>query len=1083
MSFDVNHILLPIVLLPIFGALYNGIMGRRVDKTVVTTVAVGSVVGSFLLSLVGFGYLLSADASVPPVLVHDVYEWFSITVGSVDVPVRVRFVMDHLSGIMTVMVTGIGALIHVYSTGYMEDDPGYARFMAYLNLFMASMLVLVLASNFPLMFVGWEGVGLCSYLLIGYWFTNPDYAAAGKKAFIVNRIGDFGVLIGMFILVAYVAPRSADAFEFSTINAMARTTLESGLGLGDAPFSFSGGAATFTVATAAGLFIFLGCTGKSAQIPLFVWLPDAMAGPTPVSALIHAATMVTAGVYLCCRLSPVLVESPTCMAVIAITGALTALLAASVALVQNQMKRILAYSTVSQLGFMFSAVGMGAFAGGFFHVFTHAFFKACLFLGAGSVMHAVHAHGDADIRYLGGLRKKLPATHLTFLIATIAIAGLPPLAGFFSKDEILLGAMTWFFEAPSRWNETMSFTENVTSGNWAGGWVGMFVFVVLSITAAMTAFYMFRLYFRTFWGEYKGGHAPHAHHDEHGHEGEHGHGEHDDHWVEPHESPDAMTTPLWVLAIGAALVGFLGLPHLIPVHGINWWSGWLTPQHEEFLHVYEEAVASGAAHVDALNQGTAAARRVWSGVATLSFDDQLVHASPLAAGLAMGVGTTVALLGFLFAFLWYQKADGEIPASMMQRMPALHRFLMDKWRIDELYGATIVAPMKWLGVVAANLDRFLVDMVLTKLSAWAMKALGFVVTRAQNGLLYAYAAMFVVGFAGLTWWFTYPHPSPEGEETAVGQVAWTVTPSLGTEFRWDFDSDGEWDSEWTAEGRAEHDYASHRRADPSDHSGAQIDALVGVFETLADNFGPNEHVVAQGDRPVAIEFPSVIPNEMWLHPGARREGLAGVFSDWFPSRPALQMATVQRFQGRLPEGQVPQPGEDGKRRVRLRFSIHPLPTEGNASPAATWGPIEREVVVAEDGRFGVLLGVEEPLLPSQLPRAIERQDDGSELVRTHGIVRFGTAPEAQEAIDFAPQTGMVVHINDAAIRDDDIDDGLLLLEPGSRIPVGNEMFLTVAVQVRATVEARNAFGNTTRRSESLTLRVARRAHAQAEVAR
>ncbi|MCA9857210.1 MAG: hypothetical protein KC458_08030, partial [Dehalococcoidia bacterium] len=730
-------------------------------------------------------------------------------------------------------------------------------------------------------------------------------------------------------------------------------------------------------------------------------------------------------------------------------------------------------------GFMFAAVGAGAFTAGFFHVFTHAFFKACLFLGAGSVMHAVHAHGDADIRYLGGLRKKMPATHMTFLIATAAIAGLPPLAGFFSKDEILLGAATWFFESPDRWNGSIGWWENLKNGNWAGGWVGMFVFVVLSLAAAMTAFYMFRLYFRTFWGEYKGGHAPEAHGDHgddaHAH-GDDGHG-HDDHWVEPHESPDSMTGPLWVLALGAGLVGLLGLPHLIPVHGINWWSSWMTPQHEEFLHSYEAALEGGAEHVAALNTGTQAARHVYSGVAALSFNGQMVHAPPIAAGLAMGVGFTVALLGFLLAFLWYQRADGEVPGRMMQSMPRLHRFLMDKWRVDELYEATIVSLMKWLGVVAANLDRFLVDMVLTKLTSWGMKALGFVVTRAQTGAVYAYAAMFVVGIAGLTWWFTYPHPMPEGEEARIGQIAWEVVPGLGTEFRWDYDSDGEWDTEWSAEASTTHDYANHRRSDPNDRSGAHFAALVGVFDTGADNFGPHEHVVEQGGGPVTLQFPNVIPSQFWAHPNAAPpDGWDRFLFELFgPEEPTLEMATVQRFDGELPEGSIPEAAEDGSRTVTLSFSIHPLAGEGEAP--ATWGPVEREVNVSADGRFSVLLGAEEELLISQIPQALEPQEDGSEVARMHGIVRFG---DQSSEMDFEPQTGMLVHIHDAAIRDDDIDDGLLLLQPGASLPVGNGFTLTVAVQIRGTVEARNAFGNTTRSSQAVTLHVAERPQARAQ---
>ena len=439
--------------------------------------------------------------------------------------------MDSLSGVMTLVVTGVGGLIHLYSIGYMGDDEGYPRFMSFLNLFMASMLILVLGSSLPVMFVGWEGVGLCSYLLIGFWYENRVYAAAGRKAFVVNRIGDFGVLVGMFILVGV-----AGSFEFADINAAAM----GGQFRADFPFGILG--VMPSLATVACVFLFLGCTGKSAQIPLYVWLPDAMAGPTPVSALIHAATMVTAGVYLCCRLSPLFITSDVAMAIIAVTGTLTALLAASIAVVQREMKKILAYSTVSQLGFMFAAVGVGFFAAGFFHVFTHAFFKACLFLGAGSVMHAVHAHGDADIFKLGGLKKVLPITRWTFLASCLAIAGFPLTSGFFSKDEILLGAAAQIYRPDDALQHA----------------VGWFTLIGLTLAAVMTAFYMFRLYFLTFTGEYRSADQS----------GDHPYDAH------PHESPPSMTIPLVVLGLGALFAGFLGLPHVLPITGTHLHSWW-----------------------------------------------------------------------------------------------------------------------------------------------------------------------------------------------------------------------------------------------------------------------------------------------------------------------------------------------------------------------------------------------------------------------------------------------------------------------------------------------------------------------------
>ncbi len=740
--------LLPwIVLLPLLGAVINGVFAKGAAKGLITTVSVGSVFASFLLALFCFGKLIGADG--PEEHVDTVYEWFRINApagfgGSFEIPIRVRFVMDHLSGIMTVMVTGIASLIHLYSTGYMGEDPGYRRFMTYLNLFTASMLILVLASNIPLMFVGWEGVGLCSYLLIGFWWENPTYAAAGRKAFVVNRIGDFGVLIGAFLIVSTV-----HSFEFSEINAASAEIAATSLSVGGGPLGIS-------VATGAALFLFLGCSGKSAQLPLYVWLPDAMAGPTPVSALIHAATMVTAGVYLCCRLSPLFIHSEGAMITIALVGAATAFIAASIGLVQNQMKKILAYSTVSQLGFMFAAVGVGAFSAGFFHVFTHAFFKACLFLGAGSVMHAVHAHGDADIRYLGNMKKFMPRTHATFLISCLAIAGFPLTSGFFSKDEILLGALDSTHHLPA--------------------WVGWTVFSVLSVSAFMTAFYMFRLYFRTFHGTFKGGHPPAEDGHSDGHGDDHGH-------ADPHESEDAITLPLMVLAFGALVVGFLGLPHWVP--GLADWSWW-----GHFLNGHGEHVGPVATwtHLYPVVEGEAA---------------HGVGFGPI----AMTVGTLVGLGGIGLAYAWYYQADGTVPAGLRAQWPGVHSFLMDKWRVDELYELVLVGPFKWVAVVAANIDRIAVDGLLTKVPGLVAKGFGALVSRAQTGAIYVYTTGLVVGAFGLVWWFTYPHVALEVTEPESGTTfEMSASAGPGYEYRWDFDSDGEPDSEWSAEHTASHTY-------------------------------------------------------------------------------------------------------------------------------------------------------------------------------------------------------------------------------------------------------------------------------------
>jgi NADH-quinone oxidoreductase subunit L len=762
-----EHSLLWIVLLPLLAALVNGCFGKRANKGLVTGLAVGSVFTSFLLALYAFGTLLRGswgDLEGPTAVTQQVYEWFSITIpggfgGQFIIPVNVRFVMDHLSGIMTVMVTGIASLIHVYSVGYMGEDPGYSRFMTYLNLFTASMLILVLGSNIPLMFVGWEGVGLCSYLLIGFWWENPAYAAAGKKAFIVNRIGDFGVLMGAFLLVA-----TAHSFEFEQINSAAAE-------IAHTPLDIGGSSVGMMLGTAAALFIFLGCTGKSAQLPLYVWLPDAMAGPTPVSALIHAATMVTAGVYLCCRLSPIFIHSETAMAVVALTGAATAFLAASIGLVQNQMKRILAYSTVSQLGFMFAAVGCGAFSAGIFHVFTHAFFKACLFLGAGSVMHAVHAHGDADIRYLGGLRKYMPRTHWTFAIACAAIAGFPLTSGFFSKDDILLGAL--------------ESTEHMAP------WVGWTVFVTLSITAFMTAFYMFRLYFRTFWGEFKGGHAPSG--DEHADDAEH---------ETPHESEDSITLPLMVLAMGALLVGFLGLPHWVPgLSELSWWGHWMGGAEGHFGPVATWAMLP---------------------------DAEAAHEGMGFGPVAMGVGTLAGLGGIGLAYSWYAVGNGEVPGGFIAAWPRLHAFLMDKWRVDELYEAAILRPFSQLAVVVANLDRILVDGLLTVVPGWIAKGLGYAVTRLQTGAIYAYTTVFVIGAAALVWWFTYPHTTLEGE-VAGTTVEWSAERGTGYAYRWDFDSDGLYDTDFGPSPAATHEVAGD-------------DAFVGLVALIEG--GPESEVEA-----------------------------------------------------------------------------------------------------------------------------------------------------------------------------------------------------------------------------------------------
>ena len=709
-------LLLLIIVFPLGGAIVNGLVGRYMPKALVTLVGVGSVAVSFGLAVTAFIelYGLSGHETEHPALTYQFYEWFSLSLprGNV-VAINVRFLMDSLSGVMTLVVTGVGGLIHLYSIGYMGEDEGYPRFMSFLNLFMASMLILVLGSSLPVMFVGWEGVGLCSYLLIGFWYENRVYAAAGRKAFVVNRIGDFGVLVGMFILVGV-----AGSFEFTDINAAAM----GGQFRADFPFGIFG--VMPSLATVACVFLFLGCTGKSAQIPLYVWLPDAMAGPTPVSALIHAATMVTAGVYLCCRLSPLFITSDVAMAIIAVTGTLTALLAASIAVVQREMKKILAYSTVSQLGFMFAAVGVGFFAAGFFHVFTHAFFKACLFLGAGSVMHAVHAHGDADIFKLGGLKKILPITRWTFLASCLAIAGFPLTSGFFSKDEILLGAAAQIY----RPDDSLQHA------------VGWFTLIGLTLAAVMTAFYMFRLYFLTFTGEYRSADQS----------GDHPYDAH------PHESPSSMTIPLVVLGLGALFAGFLGLPHVVPITGTHlysWWGHWM-----------ESSVAGQPVPEE-------------------------MHIVNLASGLAFGA----MAVGISAAWLLYRNKSTDALAEKMPKR--LFELAFDKWRIDELYAATIVNPIKQVATVAGRADMTFVDALMTKLPSLGVREAGRIFVRLQNGVVQMYGAVMIVGVIAVLAFFWSPH-SHIAVTFDGNNVALTTPLGLGYEYRWDANSDGEFETTW-----------------------------------------------------------------------------------------------------------------------------------------------------------------------------------------------------------------------------------------------------------------------------------------------
>ncbi|MCF2495731.1 NADH-quinone oxidoreductase subunit L [Dyadobacter chenhuakuii] len=500
-------LLILIPLLPLIGFLINGIGFKTIPKGAVGIIGTLAVVASFVLSVMTFQAFIAAGSQ--PVIVP-LFDW--ITVGNLNIPFS--FQVDQLSLLMLMIITGVGSLIHIYSIGYMHHDEGFGKFFAYLNLFLFFMLLLVLGSNYVIMFIGWEGVGLCSYLLIGFWNKNTNYNNAARKAFIMNRVGDLGFLLGIFTIIS----------TFGSVEYLEVFSQATDFEIGD------------PVIIMITLFLFIGAMGKSAQIPLYTWLPDAMAGPTPVSALIHAATMVTAGIYMVIRSNVLYSLAPSTLEIVGIIGAATALFAASIGLLQNDIKKVLAYSTVSQLGYMFMGLGAMAYSASMFHVITHAFFKALLFLGAGSVIHAMS--DEQDIRSMGGLRKKLPITFLTFLIATIAISGIPPFAGFFSKDEILAHV----------------FEHN------------KLLWVIGVLGSLMTSFYMFRLLFLTFFGTFRGTHEQEHH---------------------LHESPASMTIPLVILAVLSALGGFIGVPEAL--HGTHHLAEFMSPLYDASRQVNPEA--------------------------------------------------------------------------------------------------------------------------------------------------------------------------------------------------------------------------------------------------------------------------------------------------------------------------------------------------------------------------------------------------------------------------------------------------------------------------------------------------------------
>jgi NADH-quinone oxidoreductase subunit L len=669
-----------IPLLPLAGAAINGLLGKRFPKSLVNTIALGSTAAAFAYALWVAAQFLALPANQVPYV-----ETYGAWMTAGDFSVHWGFWLDQLSFVMLLIVTGVGFVIHIFSVGYMEHEGGYYRYFAYLNLFMFFMLMLILADNYLQMFVGWEGVGLASYLLIGFWFKKQSAANAGKKAFITNRVGDFGFLIALFLLIKHF-----NTLQYAGVfKAVSAFPIEASAGL----------------LTAIGLLMLFGATGKSAQIPLYVWLPDAMEGPTPVSALIHAATMVTAGVYMVARSNAIFSRAPIAALAVAVIGTLTAIFAASIGLVQTDIKKVLAYSTVSQLGYMFMGCGLLAYSSGIFHLMTHAFFKGCLFLCAGSVIHGIG--GEQDMRYMGGLRKFMPWTFWCMTSATIAIAGLPPFAAFFSKDAIL-----W-----SAWSS------------------GQHVLWLLGIIAAgMTSFYMFRLWFLTFTGEYRGpnpetgghGHDPdtqHAGHtgavhdaqDAHAAGGSHGHGT-------PHESPWIMVVPLVILAVLSFVGGWVGVPTALS--GGDNFNRFLSP-------VFSTYAPAGSALATARGEAANAA----SGA----------HEEAATELLFTGISVGVALIGLLLAWYLYYKRP-ELPARMAKSTGGLYRLVLDKYRIDELYGAVIIQPLIALSstVFWKGIDRGLIDGAVDGGAAGAQET-SDAFRKMQSGNIRSYAGWVAVG--------------------------------------------------------------------------------------------------------------------------------------------------------------------------------------------------------------------------------------------------------------------------------------------------------------------------------------------------
>ncbi|MFS4472313.1 NADH-quinone oxidoreductase subunit L [Chryseobacterium sp. T20] len=617
-----ENLVYAIVLLPLLGFLINGLFGKNLPKILVGSLATAMVFGSFCIAVSIF---MNFNSESQPVIVK-AFEWFRVN----GVQINFGFQIDQLSLMMVMIITGIGSLIHLYSIGYMSHDKGFYKFFTYLNLFIFSMLLLVMGSNYLILFIGWEGVGLCSYLLIGFWYTNEEYGKAARKAFIMNRIGDLALLIGIFMIAS-----QTNAVDYLSVAENA------------SKFELDGTVIIFITAS-----LFIGATGKSAQVPLYTWLPDAMAGPTPVSALIHAATMVTAGIYLVVRSNFLFTLAPTVQGGILFIGFLTAALAGFYALRQNDIKKVLAYSTVSQLGFMFIALGLGAYTTAMFHVMTHAFFKALLFLGAGSVIHAMS--NEQDMRFMGGLKKYIPLTHATFLIGTLAISGFPLLSGMISKDEILVAA---FAKNPIYW-------------------------VILFVLAPMTATYMFRLYYLTFHGEFRGTEEQKHH---------------------LHESPSNMTLPLIVLAILSVIGGFINLPHFIGHGHYAKLMEWLKPVLTEQSYSQMEATLSG-----------------------VPFNTEMIL---LAATVLM------------FFTVWFIVRNTYVSKKKMavaeENYTGWEKLSAKKLYVDELYNALIVKTVEGLGRGGKMFDKGILDRFVNFVGDGAEDS-GKAMKRVQNGNVETY---------------------------------------------------------------------------------------------------------------------------------------------------------------------------------------------------------------------------------------------------------------------------------------------------------------------------------------------------------